>query len=556
MRVLLSLAAVASLASLAAAQVEGFEPGPATPGIGPLPTGWTSVNNSPAGPGTNPNWNVRNDTAVFPAFSGASFAWANYNATTGANNISLYLMSPQVTIANCATISFYTRTVSSPAFPDSLSLVFNTTGSTLPADFTNVLVSINPTLTTAGYPTTWTQYTATISGVTGSVTGRYAFHYNPTGGGPAGANSDFVGIDEVVFTAAGGGVAAANATLGAGCGGTYASFYEHFLTTPSIDLSNSAFQMIFTGSSYVVVPAAPTFVAPSPNAINLGLGDDTAGTVTLSSAFPYPGGTTTSLEVCSNGHIAVASNSASGDYTPTPTEFLNWTNPTWAVWRDFICTATGNVKFEELAGVAYITWDGVIGYQGTANGTVPSTFQLQFNLATGSVTFVFQSMDTISVSGWAGGEGWVVGYSGPGASLNPGSFDLSALAAISLSSADVAALSLAASTRPVTNTSWDLAVNNIPASGALGIDVFGLSDPGINDLFFLGAPGCGLRASLDVTSAWFVAGATHTYSLPIPNNPALSGLNLFTTSAVFQFPPVNALGAITANGVQGTIGTY
>ncbi len=66
----------------------------------------------------------------------------------------------------------------------------------------------------------------------------------------------------------------------------------------------------------------------------------------------------------------------------------------------------------------------------------------------------------------------------------------------------------------------------------------------------------GLRASLDVTSAWLVTGATHAYSLPIPSNPALLNLNLFTTSAVFQFPPVNPLGAITANGLQGKIGSY
>jgi hypothetical protein len=303
-----------------------------------------------------------------------------------------------------------------------------------------------------------------------------------------------------------------------------------------------------------VVPGPIPFVAPSATAVSLNLGDDTAAPVALSAPFPYPGGTTTSLEVCSNGHVAAASNGAAGDYTPTPLEFLNWTNPTWAVWRDFICNATGNVKFEEVAGVAYITWDNVIGYVGTAAGTTPSQFQLQFNLATGSVAFVFLSMDTVSVSGWTGGEGWVVGYSGPGISANPGSRDLSALTALSLPGADVLPLSLAATSRPVTGTTWNLAVGNIPATGLLGVDVFGLGDPGINDLFFLGAPGCGLRASLDVTSAWFVTGATHTYSLPIPSNPSLINLNLYTTSAVFQAPPVNALGAITANGIAGLIG--
>ena len=349
-------------------------------------------------------------------------------------------------------------------------------------------------------------------------------------------------------------VIATNTTLGAGCGSSYSSFYEHFLTTPSIDLSNTAFAMLNTGSGYVVLPSTAAFVPPSATATNLNLGDDAETAVSLSVPMPYPGGSTTALTVCSNGHIATASNGAAGNYTPTPGAFLGWTNPTWAVWRDFICNATGNVKFEEVGGTAYFTWDGVIGYVGTAPGTVTSTFQFQFDLANGNVTFVFQSMDTVSISGWTGGEGWVVGYSGIGASADPSGTNLSALTAITLGATDVLPLTLAGTTRPVTGASWDLSVSNIPAGGAVGVDVFGLTDPGIDDLFFLGAPGCGLRASLDVTNAWLVAGPAHTYSLPIPNNPVLLNFNLFTTSAVLPFPPTNALGVITANGINGKVG--
>lgn len=555
MRTLSSLAAFVSLAGMATAQFEGWEPGPTPAGVAPIPAGWTSVNASAGGPGTNPNWNIRNDTTVFGAFGGSTFAWANYNATAGANDISLYLISPLVTLANGAAISFYTRTVSAPTFPDRLSLVFNTTGSTTPADFTNVLLTVNPTMTTTGYPSTWTQFTATISGLAAPVAGRYAFHYNPTAGGPSGSNSDFIGIDDVQFIAAGAGTLASNTSLGAGCIEQFTSFYEYFTTTPSIDLSNSAFTMVYTGTGYVVVPAAATaFVPPSGAATNLGLGDDSAATVTLAAPFPYVGGTTGSLEVCSNGHVAVATNNAAGDFQPLPATFLGWTNPTWAVWRDFICTPTANVMFEQIGGVAYITWSGVIGYSGTSPGTTPSTFQFQFDTNSGSVTYAFQSMDTVSVSGWTGGEGWVVGYSGPGVNLDPGSTDLSALSAITLTNVDTAALALAATSRPITGTTWNLQVANIPATGAIGVDVFGTSDPGIDDLFFLGAPGCGLRASLDVTSAWLVAGATHGYSLPVPNDPALINLNVYTTSAVLQSPAVNAFGAITSNGVNGLIG--
>ena len=115
-------------------------------------------------------------------------------------------------------------------------------------------------------------------------------------------------------------------------------------------------------------------------------------------------------------------------------------------------------------------------------------------------------------------------------------------------------LALAGTTRPVTGTSWDLTVSNIPATGTLGIDVIGLSDPGINDLSFLGLPSCGLRASLDVLNAWIVTGGTHTFSLPVPTTPALVNFHVFTTSAVFQNPPVNAFGAITSNGIDGKVG--
>ena len=60
-----------------------------------IPAGWTNVNNSTT-QGTNPTWFQGNST-VFPAQAGAgnSYAGANFNATTLANNISLWLLSPR-----------------------------------------------------------------------------------------------------------------------------------------------------------------------------------------------------------------------------------------------------------------------------------------------------------------------------------------------------------------------------------------------------------------------------------------------------------------------------
>lgn len=200
MQIRVAMLAVVALAGAAQAQFfEGFEPAAPATTTG-LPAGWTSVNNSPGGPGTNPNWNWRNDGVVFGAHTGAGYAYANFNSSTGANNISNYLISPLVTFNNGDTISFWTRTVDVPTFPDRLALVFSTAGaSTNPADFSNTLLTVNAALTTAGYPNTWTQFNATITGLGGPTSGRFAFWYNPTSGGPSGANSDYIGVDDVNY---------------------------------------------------------------------------------------------------------------------------------------------------------------------------------------------------------------------------------------------------------------------------------------------------------------------------------------------------------------------
>ncbi|HZN37761.1 MAG TPA: hypothetical protein VFD82_03105 [Planctomycetota bacterium] len=82
----------------------------------------------------------------------------------------------------------------------------------------------------------------------------------------------------------------------------------------------------------------------------------------------------------------------------------------------------------------------------------------------------------------------------------------------------------------------------------------GSAIPAITDLGFFGMPGCGLRSTLDVVRSWPVAGAMHIAYLAIPNSTSVLGVDVFTTSAVFQVPPVNAFGAITANGIRGHIG--
>jgi hypothetical protein len=356
------------------------------------------------------------------------------------------------------------------------------------------------------------------------------------------------------YTIANGQQCATASAYGSGCGGSYMSVYEHFTTTPSIDLSNTAFSLVFTGTTYVVVPGTAAFVAPSATATNLNLDDDDETTVSLSTALAYPGGTTTSLNICSNGHISTATNAAQFDYSPTPREFLDWPNATWAVWRDMIPTTTGpdNVWFEEVGGVAYVTWLNVVGYVGAVPGTTPTTFQLQFHLATGNVEFVFQSLDSVSVSTWSGGEGWVVGFSPGGVSVDPGSTDLTTGLPVQLGTSDVAALHFAASAMPVVGTAITLDTTNIPAGSPFGAIVFGFQtyNPGLS-LANIGMPGCFQYTDSMVTLLYFPFGSS---SVATPfNTPNMAGLT-FGTQALVYAAGTTPLGVIASNGLVLTVG--
>jgi hypothetical protein len=171
------------------------------------PTGWTATNlSNPLG---TIGWFKGNPT-VFPAYSGAtdSYIGANFNNTGSIGDISNWLITPLITsLKNGDTISFYTRTVDAPQYADRLRMYISTNGSCSPGatststgDFTTALLTINETLVAANYPNTWTQYSVTLSGISGTVSGCVGFRYDVTAGGSGGTNSDYIGIDDFVYT--------------------------------------------------------------------------------------------------------------------------------------------------------------------------------------------------------------------------------------------------------------------------------------------------------------------------------------------------------------------
>ncbi|MFO0837000.1 MAG: choice-of-anchor J domain-containing protein [Phycisphaerae bacterium] len=196
-----------TLPAIANAQAfsEGFDDITTLPG-----SGWFMQNNSAPLGLTN---FFQGNSTVFPAQAGAATAYigTNYNNVTGANIISNWLVTPNRTFSNGDSLSFYTRTVSSVAFPDRLQVRLSTNGAstnvgtlaTDVGDFGTLLLDINPTYTLTGYPNVWTQFTVTLSGLGGPTSGRLALRYFVEDGGPAGANSDYIGIDTVVYSPAG-----------------------------------------------------------------------------------------------------------------------------------------------------------------------------------------------------------------------------------------------------------------------------------------------------------------------------------------------------------------
>jgi hypothetical protein len=159
--------------------------------------GWVLTNHS--SPIGSTGW-FQGNPAVFPSHQGAANAYiaANFlNAAVG-GNISNWLLSPTLALNNGDTISFYTR--SDGIFADRLELRFSTSGASANVgatdvsvgDFTNLLLTINPALAPNGYPTGWTQFSATVSGLGGSAIGRYGFRYFVP---DTNINANYIGID-------------------------------------------------------------------------------------------------------------------------------------------------------------------------------------------------------------------------------------------------------------------------------------------------------------------------------------------------------------------------
>ena len=245
------------------------------------------------------SWSQTN-SLVFPPQSGAGFASANFNNTSGVGTISNWMFAPNITFKNGDKFSFYTRTTTG-TFPDRLQLRMSSNGASVNVganessvgDFTTLLLDINPNLTSTGYPTAWTQFNVTMSGLPAAgISGRLAFRYFVTSGGPAGANSDFIGIDNAVYTSftsidpttCTGSTANLKVDITGGSSPTYKVVIGATPATPGYPITVTGY---VSGSNIPVTPSVTTTynlvsVVAEDNCTCVGTGNSGTPTITVS----------------------------------------------------------------------------------------------------------------------------------------------------------------------------------------------------------------------------------------------------------------------------------
>jgi hypothetical protein len=335
---------------------------------------------------------------------------------------------------------------------------------------------------------------------------------------------------------------AAKASIGTSCGYCTGTFYQMFPQSSLFDLAGRSMTMALDHGAYTVTGSTVAFVPAAGT--NLGLGLNGLTNVTLPFALPYPGGSTTQLQVAASGYVSPGTPNAA-QLAPSPSLFLQG-NPRWAaVWSLFSPTVgSANVYFDANATRAILTWNGV-PLVGSSN---PSTFQIQF-FPDGTVHVVWQN---VAASNFATMVGWTAG----GGHTDPGTQDLSTTlqASLSLCAASFDGLALDVTALPILGTNLQWQVNGIPAATNWGALLRSLQQatPAV-DLTSAGMPGCFAHLVGPVSTLFFASGASQQVAETIPNAVALVGVTLLGQAATYS-PTLTPLGLVVSNAMQLTVG--
>jgi hypothetical protein len=348
---------------------------------------------------------------------------------------------------------------------------------------------------------------------------------------------------QVISQGPSGGLPLATLTsVGQPCGQTtcQSSIYE-FFPPSGFDLQNARMTMTFSGGSYTVDNSAGTYTMPTGS--TLPLTDDSQASISLPFSFPYPGGTTSTLWVCSNGFVSVVGGDTS--YTPTTSAFLGGIMRWAALWHDLNPGSGGQVRVDSSASVVRVTFVAVPNFSG--GGT--ATFQFQF-YPNGNVIIVWQAVTSA-------GNDYLVGYTPGNGAADPGSSNLSTSLSTPVSLCNTppyTGIVLNASARPVLGTSVNLVTSNIAPGTGFGVLVMSLTQaiPPTN-LGAVGMTGCEGHVVGGVNFLYVAPGSSAQTTWAIPANTAYTGVPVIAQSFMYS-PPRTPLGIIASNGLVMVLG--
>ena len=350
--------------------------------------------------------------------------------------------------------------------------------------------------------------------------------------------------------------------LGAGCYFRPQAFYESFPNSASApDIANTSMQMVSLGSSYLLIPASLSYVAPTST--NLASGptgstssanwDDALSTpILLPFAFPFPGGSTNEVTISSNGAVLLAnvvdnSYAVCGASYGSIVPFRDGPPRIAPYHHDLDPTVGGGVFYEVGAGNQFvrITWENVQEW-----GVAAAVNTMQVTLYPNGNADIFLG----GLGNQSAGNNAICGFTPGLGSLLPPAIDISAALPYQGGDGSKPPI-LTMDVRPVLGASTNVITTNITAGTLFQVFVAGLSGlPTPVSLAPFGMPGCNQYIN-PFTAFLSGIGGNGDFSVPfaIPNNASYQNVQFF-----FQAAPLtaglNAAGILTSNGLCVKIG--
>ncbi|MFO1031201.1 MAG: hypothetical protein U1F60_08985 [Planctomycetota bacterium] len=332
---------------------------------------------------------------------------------------------------------------------------------------------------------------------------------------------------------------AAKYTVGTSCGTCTGTAYELFGTSRPIDLAGKSLTMTLANGAYALSSAPVAFVPAAGTNLNLGLTGQ--ANVALPFSLPYPGGTTTNLQVVASGYISPALPNAVQILPSVPALLTG--KPRWAVmWSFMNPSGANNVYVDSNPSRVIVTWNNVPLLSGPGN----HTFQAQF-YPDGTVHYVWP---TLASSTFAHMTGW----SPAGGFADPGQTDVSTLVSKQLCPNPFDGLQLNTQDQPVLGTTVDLDLTGVPGGtlmNGMGLGLQQQTPP--DDLSGNGMPGCFSHVFDPQIVLLPVNGSSLTVPLTIPNTQSLAG-QIVVVQGLSYNPPLNAYGVVVSNAVVMSLG--